>query len=446
VLAVLAGASTAAALVVHSNATGPVATVADQRLISTYGLGSDASGAATVMWTAEKFVGAEQESAAVIRVRQQDSKGRWGAPVQLGAVTETDDAQLVVSASGAAAVVWNYVQGGPHSQTVLMVATRPGADAQWSTPRKIWSAPDADGVQMTTSSDASGTTTVAWATYGKANPAIWVANVDAKGASVSQPEQVRAPGMGGADLVLAENAAGVTVLSWQRQLVPPRRIGSLQSFAEMATQRSSADGRWSTPSRLGRFSVRSEPGGGNIWVPVSPSSAVTANGTAAVGWRAGGGGSGVPLQVSTRRPGQARWSSPHTLTPSLGGFGLAAGAHNTIIAVWSRDNGDENSLSTATNAGGARWSSPTGLAHVPGGTLGPVVAAAHGRVAVAPLTGNHSGMRYLTRSPAGRWSTLRRVGTGDNPEVTVGAHGSVTTLWEAFNRHVQYKLQTRTVR
>jgi hypothetical protein len=445
---VCAGAATAGAFAAPSAGTGGVTTLTTQDP-TTYQLTSDARGAGTVLWTTEKFVGPENQADAVIHVRQQNSRGSWSAPVQVGGVTETNDAQLVESSSGAAAVVWYYVEGGPHSRTVLLVATRRTPDGSWSAPKTVWSADNAGGLVMTVGIDASGNVTVAWASYGATNPAIWVDTVNTPDDAINRPEQVVAAGAGGTAPDLAENATGAAVLSWQRQLSTTRRepIGSSQRFAEMAAQRPTDSADWSAAQQLGTFSIPEEPGGSEFWGPVAPTSVVMANGTAAVGWRAGGGESGVPLEISTRIPASTSWSVPHELTRNLGGFSVVAGANNELVAVWSTDTAKELALTTATSADAAHWSTPSQLARVRGGTYGPILtAAANGRIALAPLTGNGTPIQYATRSPAGRWSTLNRVGTGDNAEVAVTASGSVTVLWETFNQHNQYRLETRTQR
>src|ERR1700722_11254354 len=173
---VCAGAATAVAFAATPGVPGGVTTLTTQDP-TTYQLTSDAGGAATVLWTTEKFVGPENQADAVIRVRQQNAQGSWGAPVQVGRVTQTNDAQLVESASGAAAVVWYYVQGGRSSRTVLLVATRRTAEGSWSAPKTVWSAGNAGGLIMTVSIGATGNVTVAWASYGATNPAIWVDSV-----------------------------------------------------------------------------------------------------------------------------------------------------------------------------------------------------------------------------------------------------------------------------
>jgi hypothetical protein len=442
VLVVGVGASAVGALAAMSGGSGATTTLLSQNPLSSYQLASDAGGSATVMWTTGG-------SGTVIRVRQQNAQGGWSAPVQVGGVTQTNDAQLVVSASGAAAVVWYYVQGGVHSRTVLMVATRGAADGSWSAPEMIWSAANAGGLMMAVSSDATGKATVAWAGYRGTNPAIWVAGVNAADGRSGRPEQVVKAGAGGADLTLAENATGAAVLSWQRQLSPtgPRAIGSPQRFAEMAAQQPSAAGSWSAAQRLGTFSEPSGPASSTVWGPLAPSSVVTANGTAAVGWRAGDGESRVPLDVSTHIPGNARWTTPRTLSGSLNGFGLAAGANNELVAVWSTNTAKQGVLITATSTDATHWAAPAQLARIDGGAYGPILAgAANGRIAIAPLTGNHAPMQYAIRSPAGHWSALKRVGTGDNPEVAVATRDSVTILWETFNQQGQDKLKTRTLR
>jgi hypothetical protein len=442
VLVVFAAAGSGIAVAGGSRGARAITTLTDQKQLTSYELGTDAAGAATVMWTTLKLVGPEHETAAVIRVRQQDATGRWSRAVQVGGVTQTNEAQLVVSASGAAAIVWSFAQGGSHSRTVLMASTRASEHGSWSAPRRIWSGTGVGGLQLVSSINASGMVTVAWAGYGRADPAIWVASVNAASDRVGRRERVAAPGSGGTNLGLAENGSGAAVLSWQRQLRSTGHgaIGSPQPFSEMAAWRPTSKGRWSTARQLGRFSIPREPVSSTVWTPTSPSSVVTADGTAAVGWRAGDGGRGTPLKVSIRRPAQARWSAAHTLTHDLAGFGLTA-AHNTPIAVFSSDTARQNTLRVATSTSGFHWSAPARIVRIPGGTLGPILTSADGLVALTALTGNHAPIQYLTRSTQGRWSAPRRVGSGDNPEVALSSHGKVAVLWENFNHRGRYTLQ-----
>jgi hypothetical protein len=441
-----AGVAVAGALAAMSGAASGVKTLSRQTQLSSYQLRTDAAGAGTVLWSTTEFVGPQNDVAAVLRVRQQNANGGWSAPQQVGGITQTNEAELVESASGAAAVVWYYVQGGPRARTVLMTATRRSADGRWSAPKMIWSAANADGLMMAVSIEQAGVATVAWSTYGETSPAIWVSTVSADNGAISRPAVVVGAGHGGTGLGLAENAAGAAVLSWQHRLSPAHPVvGSGQRFAEMAIQRPATSNTWAAPQRLGTFSTALEPTATEIWAPSTPSSVVTANGTAAVGWRAGGGESMVPLEVSTHAAGSAGWSPPHALTGNLGGFGLVAGAHDQLVAVWSTDTPKQLSLISATSAGPTAWSKPTQLARIRQGTFGPILAAApNGEIALTPLSGNATPIQYATRSPNGRWSSLKRVGTGDNPEITVTSSGSVTVLWETFNQHGQYKLQTRT--
>jgi hypothetical protein len=313
---VCVGAATAGALAARSGGAGGITTLASQDLLSSYQLTSDAGGAATVLWTTEKFVGQENQLAAVIRVRQQNAQGSWSAPVQVGGVTQTNEAQLVESPSGAAAVVWYYVQGGAHSRTVLMVVTRSSADGSWSASKTIWSAANADGLMMAVGIDAAGTATVAWAGYQGTNPPILVSSINALSGARTRPVQVVAAGAGGTELILAENATGAAALSWQRELSPttPRAFEPPQRFAEMAAQRPAASGNWSAAQPLGTFSVPPEGVGSMAWGPAAPTSVVTVNGTAAVGWRAGGGEAWRRWRSAPAHPA-ARAGPPRTRSP-----------------------------------------------------------------------------------------------------------------------------------
>ena len=60
------------------------------------------------------------------------------------------------------------------------------------------------------------------------------------------------------------------------------------------------------------------------------------------------------------------------------------GHPHALIAGRSTDSADPDSLSTATSAGAHHWSAPARLARVPGGTFGPILAAAHNRARTVP--------------------------------------------------------------
>jgi len=389
-----------------------------------YQLTADGRGAGTLVWSTAKFVGTFADS--MIRVSEQNSQGTWSKPVQLGGLHQSLNPILAESGSGAAAIVWSWVQGGPDERTVLEAVTRRSAGSAWSAPHAIWSVGKVEGALATVGIDSAGVATIVWTSYGQRNPAIWTVRINTDNAIAAKPRELVSGGAGGTDLTLAENGAGAALLSWQRQQsVRPAR-GSLGTVhaAEMVSYRL-ASGRWLAPHRLSTFTYPQEPAGMNIWAPTAPQSTVTAEGVGGLAWLPG-----MPLELSTRDPATGTWSQTR-IPDSRGAFNetIVSGPHNSLRAFWSSSSPrGTRTLRTATSPNGVRWSATSKLS-LPDDTFQTFVASDPSGSTVLAFTDSHRHVFFTTRTVGNDWSAPQLVGRGFAPVATISGSGPITVSW-----------------
>jgi hypothetical protein len=415
----------AAALVLGSGSSAAVTALPAGSQIFGYQLAADAQGAATIVWSTS-VVGDSSDS--MIRVSQQNSQGKWSAPaVQLGALDQSLNPVLAESRSGAAVIAWSWVRGGPGQRTVVQAVTRSSPGSAWSAPQTIWSIGTAADALVTAGIDSAGRATIAWARYGPADPAIWSANIDTRNARATRPRKLVGAGAGGTDVTLAVNGAGAALLSWQRELGFTNHKNALATVhaAEMVSYRS-ASGEWLAPVRLSTFDYQQEPASSVIWGPSSPSSIVTANGTAATTWFTGTDGTGA-LEISARNRTTGRWSQ----AKALGGAGasydaIATGPHGSLLALFSAN--DQGAFRTATSTDGIRWSTVK-LPSSHDGFESFLASDPEGNDTIT-FAGPHSRILFTARTASDGWSAPKLAGRGFDPEAAVSTNGSITLAWE----------------
>lgn len=436
-LIVLAGALACAglattALIATANAHSSSVTLARSGYFQDYQVSSDASGAATVAWSAQKMV--DGMAGGALRVREQDAQGNWAPSAQLGPIAQYSVPQLAESPSGAAVIVVAYVKDklqAPHrGVTVVEAFTRRSPTSRWSAPVTVASQPNSDSATAAVGIDSAGIATVAWAYY-SAHPAIWTATVDSANGTATAATQLTALGQGGTDLHLAVNPAGAALLSWRSET--PALAGESQSVhaTEMVAYRTSAR-TWGLPRSLARFSFQNAIGA-EFWGPESPSFALTKNGNAAVAWIAGFGNTGAPLQIVTYNARHKSWTAPHVLSADPNGFGIAATGNGSFLSVWSA--GPHAKLMTATTSDGTNWSAGARLSQYPHPSdLDDYLATDQKGDVTLTLSGPDSQIFYLTRKTDGDWSAAKSAGTGVLPEVTANDDGATTLLWNRVRR------------
>ncbi len=197
-----------------SNGRASSVTLAGAGFFQNYQLSSDASGAATVAWSAQEIV--DGMAGTAIGVREQDAQGTWTATRQLGPIAQYSVPQLAESPSGAAVIVVTYVkyklQAPPHGDSVVEAFTRSSPTSSWSAPITVSSRPNAETATATVGIDSAGIATVVWADY-SSNPSIWTATVDDSNGTVTRASRLAAPGRGGTDLHLDVNPSGAALLT-----------------------------------------------------------------------------------------------------------------------------------------------------------------------------------------------------------------------------------------
>jgi hypothetical protein len=426
------GVAVTAVLLGASGSSAQVTRLPAGSQILGYQLSVDAQGAATIVWSTSKFVGEYADS--MIRVSEQNLQGKWSTPVQLGGLNQSLIPVLAESRSGAAVIVWSWVQGGPDERTVLEAVTRSSAGSAWSAPRTIWSTGNVDDALATAGIDSAGVATIVWTRYSPANPAIWSTSINTANATAATPQRLITAGAGGTDVSLAVNGAGAALMSWQRQLgvTQHKRHKHTLSLptvhaAEMVSYRP-VSGKWLAPHRLSTFAYQEEPVSTNIWGPRPPSSTVTTNGTAAIAWIVGGIGGGAPLEISTRNHVTGDWSPAHTIeNTSASDPAVAAGPDHSLLALWSSNN--EGAFLTATSTDGIRWPAASPLSSSQHG-FAPFLASDPDGDDTIAVAGSRSRILFTTRTANNRWSALKLAGTGFNPEVAISDSGSITLTWE----------------
>jgi hypothetical protein len=437
---VCAGLATGGIAAAASNGRSSSVTLARAGSFQDYQLSSDASGAATVAWSAE-----DGGASAALDVRDQDAQGNWEPTRQLGSVAQYSVPQLAESPSGAAVIVRAYVrnklQAPPSGATVVEAFTRSSPTSRWSAPVTVSTQSNTESATATVGIDAAGIATVVWAGY-SARPSIWVANVDSSNGTVTSTTRLAAPRQGGTDFHLAVNPAGDALLSWRSETPALAGEGQLVNATEMVAYRTSA-ATWSSPHPLARFTFQNAIGA-ELWAPESPPVALTKGGNAAVAWIAGFGNTGAPLQIATYNATAKSWASPHLLSTKPNGFGIAATGDSSFLSVWST--GSRATLMTATSSDGSNWSAGTRLPEYPyPSDLDDYLANDQTGDVTLTLSGPHSRIFFLTRKTDGDWTPAQSAGTGVFPEVTSNDEGATTLLWDRVRQPANL-IEARTIR
>jgi hypothetical protein len=440
---VCVGLATVAIAATASDGRNPSVTLARSGSFQDYQLSSDASGAATVAWSAEDIV--HGMAGAVLGVREQDAQGNWIPSTQLGSIAQYSVPQLAESPSGAAVIVVTYARNklqAPRSGvTVVEAFTRGSPTSRWSAPITVSSRPKFESATATVGIDSAGIATVVWADY-SAHPSIWTANVNSSNAAVTGASRLAAPGQGGTDFHLAVNPAGDALLSWRSETPALAGEAQLVHATEMVAYRTSA-AAWGSPYPLASFTFENAIGA-EVWGPESPSVALTANGNAAVAWIAGLGNTSVPLRIATYNAARKSWTSPHLLSANPNGFGVAATGNRSFLSVWST--GPHAKLMNATTSDGSNWSAGKRLSQYPHPSdLDDYLANDQKGDVTLTLSGPHSQIFYLTRKTDGDWSAAKSAGTGASPEVTVSDDGATTVLWDQVRQPASL-LEARAIR
>jgi hypothetical protein len=168
-----------------------------------------------------------------------------------------------------------------------------------------------------------------------------------------------------------------------------------------------------------------------------PEVAVDSAGDVVVAWRRLEGANYV-IETVERPPGGG-WSAPLQLsaagqnaeTPQL-----AVDAAGDAVAVWSRSNGSNYIVQSATMAAGGGWGAPLDLSAPGADAKGPQVAvdgAGHFVAVWSRSTGPSTAViQSATGLPGGAWSgqvDLSTSGRNDQPQIAVDPRGDAVAVW-----------------
>src|SRR5262245_38212079 len=342
------------------------------------------------------------------------------APVTIGG---PDHRAPVVAgnARGDAVAAWESDRGKR-----IEAASR-GRGGAWSPPRQLsgTDARDAD-VAM----EASGAALVVWQGYDGEDRRVVQAAERFPDGRWSEARTLSAPGTEAREPTVGIDAQGGASVAWSRS-------GSRED-AVIEVVRRPAGGAWSRPVTLGRLADRSRV----------PRIAVSADGDAALVWRAKEGRRSVVL-AAVRTAG--RWSPAERISaagewsrdPDVG---IDRTGH--AVAVWLlTDAADlEGQVEWAERRAGGAWT-PPGLLSPPADTPfelsrpspsdnGPRVAVAPSGAAVAVWQLGVDGTNRVQaagRAAGGPWSaprTLSRGGESGEARVAIGPLGDALAAWE----------------
>ena len=151
---------------------------------------------------------------------------------------------------------------------------------------------------------------------------------------------------------------------------------------------------------------------------------------------------GLLVSVAAAAP-QGPWVLPAQNLSAAGGNGeapqLSAGPDGSVTAVWTRDDGTDHTVQTATRPPGGSFGAPVNLSVAGQLALGPQIAVSPDGTATA-LWYSSDGTEFIvqaaTRPPGGSFGTpvdLSAVGDDAiDPQISAASDGSVTAVWSRF--------------
>ena len=175
--------------------------------------------------------------------------------------------------------------------------------------------------------------------------------------------------------------------------------------------------------------------------PASPRSPPAPDGTATAVWSRSDG-SDLIIQAATRPPGGS-FGTPVDL--SEGGQNafdpqITTAPDGTVTAVWSRSNGSNSIIQTATRPPGGSFGTPVDLSEVGQNAFNPQITTAPDGTATAVWqrsNGSNTIVQAATRPPGSSFGSpvdLSEVGqNAGNSQITTAPDGTATAVWSRFN-------------
>jgi hypothetical protein len=364
---------------------------------------------------------------------QRAAGGGFSAPLQLG--TALFDApfgtpQAAFDGDGDAVVVWPEPEGAIFD-TVVQVAFKP-AGGSFGAPVRV-SAPGSATLNPQVAMNAAGDTVVVWERVVNEAFAVQVqAAVRPAGGTFSESANVSAVGLSLAEPRVAIDAAGTATVVWT-QMTP--------ATATIQAATRPAGGQFSPAVDLASF----ESGGpfsrgGGAEVATNP-----AGETVAI-WSRVDEADDAIVQAATRSAGGTFFAPVDLSAPgrSAGSPQVAIDAAGNAVAVWTRFDGSTGVVQVAQRAAGEAFSAPVDLSLVGGQAQAPqVVVNAAGDAVVAWQRSN--GTNMIVQATVGRAGAtfpapidLSLAGQdAAEPRVGIDADGDAIATWRRSNAIVQ---------
>jgi PKD domain len=368
----------------------------------------DAAGDAVAVW--RRYDGSDY----IIQSASRPAGGNWGPPVDLSAPGQNaEEPQVAVDAAGDAVAVWRRFNG---SSLVIQAASR-SADGTWE-PAVELSASGEDAEEPAVSVDPAGDAVAVWTrsdgsddiVQAVTRPAggVWQSTVDlsATGSNASRPH-------------VTLDAAGDAVAVWER-------FNGANEIVQAAGRQ--AGGTWQAPTNLSEASEDAEEPA----VSVDP-----AGDAVAVWWRYDG--SNEIIQAASR-PAGGTWQGPTNLSaPGDGAIEphVAVDPAGDAVAVWTRYDGSDYIVQSASRAAGGTWGAPADLSTMgqDAGHAEVGVDAAGDAVAVwERFDGSNFVVQAASRAAGGAWGQPQDLSApgrnAEEPAVAVDSQGDAVAAWE----------------
>jgi LPXTG-motif cell wall-anchored protein len=387
--------------------------------------GSDASGpqlvtdgsTITVIWS--RYDGSNNR---IQTATSTDAGTTWSTPLDIStAGGNAFNPQLVTDGSTITAT-WYRSDG---SNNRIQTATSTDTGTTWSTPATLSAAgSDASGPQLVTD---GRTITVIWYRSDGSNNRIQTATSTDTGTTWSTPLDLSTAGGNAFNPQLVTDGSTITAI-WYRSDGSNNRIQAATSTDTGTT--------WSTPATL-------SAAGGNASGPqlVTDGSTITAT------WYRHD--SRKRIQVATSTDAGTTWSTPLDLS-TAGGNAFnpqLVTDGSTITVIWYRSDGSNNRIQTAISTDtGTTWSTPLDLSTAGGNASGPQLVTDGSTITViwSRYDGSNNRIQTATSTDAGTtWSTPLDLSTAGgnafNPQlVTDGS--TITATWyrsDGSNNRIQ---------
>jgi hypothetical protein len=350
----------------------------------------------------------------IIQAAVRPPGGAWQAPLNLSAAGENaSEPQLAVDGAGDAIAVWRRYDGANY----IVQATGRSANGDWQQPQDL-SAPGQDAEAPQVAFDNTGNAAAVWRRSNGTNTAI-EASSKSSGGVWQAPLNLSAASQNASEPQLAVDSVGDLLAIWTRS------NGVIQSAARPT------GGVWQMPLDLSEAGQSAS----------EPQLAVDGSGDALALWSRSNGANTV-IQVAASPLG-GPWQAPLDLSEvgqNASEPQLAVDGAGDAIAVWRRYDGANTIIQTAGKAAGGVWSSPLDLS-VPGQN------ATEPQVAIDPVgksvavwsrfDGANMIVQSATRSAGGVWSAVRDLSvigrSAFEPQVTVDPEGDAAAIWSRFD-------------